>query len=301
MKAYLRWFAILLVFVLAACGQSQTAAPPAAEQAEADYAAVVAASELVVGPNRLPIGVLKDGSPVNDPALTLHLRFFYLDGDDSTAVQAETDALYRGEGLPLGLYVAYTEFDRPGGWGVEVQIPRSDGEPQVQRLRLDVAAESRLPNVGDAAIPSTTLTAADVPELAQLTSDAAPDPDLYQLSVADALAAQQPFLVTFSTPGYCQTAVCAPNLEVIKDLKDEFQPQVNFIHVEVYPYPFGDSFAARELVPAMAEWRLRTEPWTFLVDTEGVIQARFEGGLTYAELRPALERLAAGEPVLTEQ
>jgi hypothetical protein len=47
----------------------------------------------------------------------------------------------------------------------------------------------------------------------------------------------------------------------------------------------------------MDEWGLRTEPWTFLVDDAGIIQARYEGGITLAELEPALAQLAAGEPI----
>lgn len=47
----------------------------------------------------------------------------------------------------------------------------------------------------------------------------------------------------------------------------------------------------------MDEWRLQTEPWTFLVDAEGTIQAKYEGGITFAELEPALKQLAAGQPV----
>lgn len=114
---------------------------------------------------------------------------------------------------------------------------------------------------------------------------------------SDALAAKQPFLVAFSTLGYCETAVCSPNIFVIKQLKDKLKDQVNFIHVEVDPYPFGESSQAQKRVPAMSEWKLRTEPWTFLVDGDGVIQAKYEGGLTFAALEPALAQLAAGEPV----
>jgi hypothetical protein len=33
------------------------------------------------------------------------------------------------------------------------------------------------------------------------------------------------------------------------------------------------------------------------VDGEGVIQAKYEGGVTFAELEPALAQLAAGQPV----
>ena len=91
-------------------------------------------------------------------------------------------------------------------------------------------------------------------------------------------------MVAFSTPGYCQTAVCSPNQLVLKRLKDQYEGQVNFIQVEVYPYPFGESFQQQRRVQAMQEWNLLTEPWTFLVDGQGVIQARYEGGITFAEL-----------------
>ncbi len=286
---------LLLLVLLAGCGMpAPTTAVP---EGETSLLPVLAASELTVGSNRIPIGILRNGTPLNDPNLTLQLRFFYLDGGEKDTVQNEVAAVYRGQGLPLGLYVAYTTFDQPGAWSMEVTIPDPAKEPVVSRVRLNVEAEPRVPSIGSAAIPSQTLTVRDNADLKQLTSDYQPDPDLYQLSIAEALAGKQPFLVTFSTPGYCQTAVCAPNLQVVKQLKDEFKGQVNFIHVEVYPYPFSDSFARGQHVPAMREWRLRTEPWTFLVDAQGTIQARYEGGITFAELEPALKQLAAGEPV----
>lgn len=287
---------VLLGLALSGCGQIAPAAQPTSAPT-GERTPVLAFSELAVGPNRLALGVLEGGTPMNDPELALGMRLFYLDGPEKDKVLSETTAVYRGEGLPFGLYVGYATFDQPGAYGLEISVPRAGQEPQISRLRLDVLAQSRTPMIGSAAIASDSLTAADVPDLAQLTSDPAPDPDLYQLSVADALAAKQPFLVAFSTPGYCETAVCSPNLFVIKQLKDQLKGQVNFLHVEVYPYPFGESFQAQRRVPAMSEWKLRTEPWTFLVDGNGVIQAKYEGGVTFAELEPALAQLAAGEPV----
>lgn len=288
--------ALIIALMLSACGQGATPATPTAPPA-AERIPVLAASELAVGPNRLPFGVLQSGTPVNDPALSLGLRFFFLDGPEPTRVQRETTATYHGEGLPFGLYVGYATFDRPGAWGVEISVPQASGEPGVTRLRLDVLERPAAPAVGARAIPSRNLTARDVPDLSRLTSDATPDPDFYQLTVAEAMTAGKPFVVTFSTPGYCQTAVCAPNMQVLKRLKPAFQDRVNFIHIEVYPYPFGESFQAQRYVPQMGEWGLRTEPWTFLVDANGIIQARYEGGITFAELEPALEQLAAGQPV----
>jgi hypothetical protein len=292
----------LVALLLAACGQAVPAAQPTsgASDATSPLTPVLAVSELAVGPNRLAFGVLQDGTPLNDPNLTIGMRFFYLDGADKDAVQSESTAVYRGEGLPFGIYVGYADLDQPGGWGAELSIPREGQEPQVSRIRLDVLAEPNTPPIGSEAIPSDNLTVASQPDLAQITSDPQPDADFYQLSVAEAIAAQKPFVVAFSTPGYCQTAVCAPNMQVLKQLKDQHKGTVNFLHVEVYPYPFGESFQAQRRVQAMSDWRLRTEPWTFLIDAQGVIQARYEGGITFAELEPALAQLAAGEPVRLE-
>ena len=298
---------LALALLLSACGQTVpgsagsspgTAAAPTA--AQASLTPILAASELVVGRNRVPLGVVKSGTPVNDPNLKLHLRFFYLDAPEAeqTKVRSEADAVYRGQGLPFGLYVAYPTFDKAGTWGIEAQMSLGGSPPQASRFRIDVLEKPSTPAVGSPAIASKNLTLKDVPNLEQLTSDGKPDTDLYQMTIADAIAAKKPFLVAFSTPGFCQTAVCGPNLEVIKKLKGELKGQVNFIHVEVYPYPFDESASQHKLVPTMAEWKLQSEPWTFLVDGQGIIQAKYEGGITFAELEPALKQLAAGQPIL---
>ena len=297
---------LTLALLLTACGQAATsgAGPSAGTSAaptatQAPLTPILAASELVVGQNRLPIGVVKSGSPVNDPNLKLHLRFFYLEGpeQEQTKVRGEADAVYRGQGLPFGIYVAYPTFDKVGPWGIEAQMSAGGSAPQASRFRVEVLAQPKTPAVGSQAIPSKNQTIKDVPNLEQLTSDAKPDLDLYQMTIADAIAAKKPFLVIFSTPGFCQTAVCGPNLEVVKKLKGELKGQVNFLHVEVYPYPFGESAQQGKRVPAMVEWNLQSEPWTFLVDAQGVIQAKYEGGITLAELEPALKQLAAGQTV----
>lgn len=292
-----------LSLLLAACGQAATTSPTpqaaAPTAAAATLTPVLAGSEMVVGPNRLPIGVVRSGTPLNDPNLKVHLRFFYLDAPETeqTTVRGEADAVYRGQGLPFGLYVAYPSFDKAGNWGIEAQMTLAGSATQTSRFRLQVLEKPSTPALGSQAIPSKNLTIKDVPDLSQLTSDGKPDPDFYQLTIADALAAKKPFLVAFSTPGFCETAVCSPNLQVLKQLKGALAGQVNFIHVEVYQYPFGDSAAQQRRVPAMAEWSLQSEPWTFLVDGQGRIQAKYEGGITLAEMEPALKQLAAGQPV----
>jgi hypothetical protein len=285
--------ALLTLFALAACGQ------PAAESSSSGGALVpvLAVSELNVGPNRIALGVIQDGTPLNKPEMKLGLRFFYLDGSEDTKVQSTSTAVYRGQGLPFGLYVGYATFDKPGNWSIEISIPKDVGAPQIANLRLDVKSSSRIPAIGQPALPSKNLTVRDNADLTKITSDTKPDPDFYQMTIAEAIAAKKPFVIGFLTPGYCQTAVCGPNLAVLKKLKDTYKGQLNFIHVEVYPYPYGESFQQQRRVPPMVEWGLLTEPWTFLVGADGLIKYRYEGGITLDEMAPALAQLAAGQPV----
>ncbi len=60
-------------------------------------------------------------------------------------------------------------------------------------------------------------------------------------------------------------------------------PEVNWVHVEV--------FTNLDLVPAVTEWGLPSEPWVFVVDSAGLVQGRFEGVVDEAELSALLDRV----------
>ena len=60
---------------------------------------------------------------------------------------------------------------------------------------------------------------------------------------------------------------------------------VRFIHVEIYK----DNDPAKGVNRWVKEWRLPTEPFTFVVDRTGVIRAKLEGAFSVAELERAVE------------
>jgi hypothetical protein len=300
--------ALLLAVLLVSCGQAAAPAggPAPAPQGSppADAAQVGAVtpqfafSEAVVGRNRIAIGLLRSGTPVNDPAAKVHLRFYDLD-EQSAQVKFEDDAHYFGQGLPAGFYVAYPTFDTAGNWGIEIQtqLP-GQAQPSTSKLRLEVKPTSDVPNIGQTAIAVKTLTVKDTPDLSQLSSGSPVNPAMYQISLDEALKSGKPTVLLFATPAFCSSATCGPSLQVLEGLQKTYGDKLNFIHVEVYKYPFGESATKGDLSAPMVAWGLKSEPWLFLIDVKGTIAARFEGGITSEEIGPALEKLSAGQTVV---
>jgi hypothetical protein len=61
---------------------------------------------------------------------------------------------------------------------------------------------------------------------------------------------------------------------------------VRFIHVEV----FRDNDPHRGYNRWMQQWGLPSEPWTFLVGSDGRVKAKFEGPISQAELAAAVRK-----------
>lgn len=284
------WFSMLIGLI--GCGQAQpltTTAVPVQVQA------VIASSTLVKGPNRLSVGLMRDGSPINDPGAQVTLKFFFLGGSEDQKLTAAgtSPATYFGQGLPAGIYVTYPTIPEPGPWGIEAAITLSDGITGTSRLRVDVFDDDPTPAIGEVAPIIDTPTVHDGQPLDQITSDPLPNAALYQISLRDAVKNGKPTLILFGTPGFCKTAMCSPNARVLGQVQAAYPEQVNVIHVETYQYPFSESVQANppKLVSAMQTWNLASEPWTFLIDRSGVIATKFEGGITKDELTPLIDQL----------
>jgi glutathione peroxidase-family protein len=74
-------------------------------------------------------------------------------------------------------------------------------------------------------------------------------------------------------------------VDVVGEVARRFEGEnVRFIHIEVYT----DNDPAKGYNEWMKEWKLPTEPWTFLVDSDGRIVDRFEGTVSAHELESAV-------------
>ena len=288
---------VVALLLLTACGSGEPAATneDAAAggfddpvPADADAYPVLVSSEIVVGENRFLVGVLNgEDAPIGSPDIEVAADFFLLEEsstDPVTSADFEFIETVTGE---RGLYVSYVAFDEPGRWGAEVAIS-GDGIDERVKVAFDVLESGKTPEIGARAPSLDTPTADDVKKLSEITTDAHPDRDFYELSIADALEAGRPFVVVFATPKFCTSAVCGPTLDIVKEVSPAF-PKINFLHVEVYTNL--DDPSDLKVVPAVNKWGLPTEPWVFVVDARGRVAAKYEGTVGATELEAELESL----------
>ena len=274
------------------------------------YLPTLANAELAVGPTRLSFTVQdRRGAIVDDVDVQVGLYDLGRDRDRPVSRHTARFIPYRDAPYPeahvhaggasssddtlnvgAGVYVVPVEFDRAGEWGLEFSFrPLSadaESEPTTVLFRFSVRAEPLALALGASAPPSRTRTLADEPDIGRLTSDPRPEPGLYQMSIAEALATGKPLIVAFTTPAYCHSRTCGPTLDTVKAVWREWAGTVNAIHVEVFENPHEPE-ALRESA-AFREWELPSEPWVFVIDGEGRVAARFEGTVTDAELRAAV-------------
>ena len=91
---------------------------------------------------------------------------------------------------------------------------------------------------------SDTPTLADVGgDVSKISTDPDPVPAFYETSIADAVAAEKPFVVAFATPKFCVTQQCGPTLDRLKPIAAD-HPDVTVINVEPYQLEFTDGAAA---------------------------------------------------------
>jgi hypothetical protein len=188
-------------------------------------------------------------------------------------------------GEPTEVFVAHLQLKKPGTYWL---LAEPVGGRKIQAVgNVVVKSETAAPDVGASAIASNTPTLDDA-TLDELSTSTTPDPELYKISIADALAAKKPFVVVFATPKYCTSRTCGPVVDVVSAVRRKHADDgIPFIHVEIYQ----NNDPAKGENQWVKEWKLPSEPWVFLVGADGTIKSRFEGTLSVDELDEAVAKL----------
>lgn len=145
------------------------------------------------------------------------------------------------------------------------------------------AAPENSLQVGSVAPQVKTKTLADVDgDFSRITSYRYPDERMYKYSLDDALAQGKPIVLEFATPGHC--TVCDKQLQMLKGLLAEYEDDVIFLHMDQYQNP--EAFKA---------FKVMGDPWTYIIDTDQVVQYKQSGRVLYGELDYAIKKVLGVE------
>lgn len=265
--------------------------------------AFVTSSDLAVGSQRFAFVLFKDGVPVSEEDVAV--RFFKLKDESNPQLVGEGPIPWSPLGIPgltastaelTGVYYANIAFDEPGKWGAGFTIgPEADPEREV-RISFEVRPEPMTVGVGEAAIPVDNPTLDDT-GIKQICSASEPNEAFHQFSVAEALAAGKPTVIAFTTPAFCESRTCGPDMQLVNAAYADYGDQVTWVHVE--PFKLDESGTLllsngnRVNSDAGNQWQLPSEPWIFVVDKAGKVVARLDGPVTLEELEFFLDQVTA--------
>ena len=287
-------FTLSLALVIVACSGDSTPVPTPTSAPSDTPRVTLASTDLAVGDNRVVFALIRPGSGAIKDARVEVQTFFLSGSTPNEAVQSASAAFQTWPVGTGGVYRTNLTFDQPGEWGLGVVAALPDGSSVNVGASIEVKRTSSTPAIGSPAPRGESKTASDADALTDITTDPNPDPDLYRITISEALDSPEPLLVAFATPAYCRTATCGPQMNIVKDLKNKYADRMNFIHVEVYDNPAEireRGISAARIAPALAEWGLPSEPWTFIVDGGGIVRAKYEGFVNADELEAALAGL----------
>lgn len=141
-----------------------------------------------------------------------------------------------------------------------------------QRLSAGFAVGERAPSL-------STKTLADAGgNFSKVTTYRQPDPRMYQYSVDKALSTGKPIVLEFATPGHCTN--CDEQLQMLKAILDKYQDQMIFIHIDQYENP-----------QAYKAYQVMGDPWTFIIDKNGIVHFERAGRMLYGELDEAIKQI----------
>lgn len=270
----MRYFLLLFLTLLMAC-QSTAPEPTPVVEEPSPLQVMIASDDYYVGTPRIAL-VLFDGVAPAEGLQRVDVRLFDLRGEEP-AVVWEGEATEYAD-APVAYWTTYPAVPAEGEWGLQIDAMLADGSADQYDRLITVTTAPRSPAIGEIPPASQNRTAA-TNNLSELSSGRDPVPALYQMTVADALDSGKPSVITFATPAFCQTQVCAPVVNTVEGVYEQVGDAANFLHLEVYK-----DFQELTVSDEMIEWDLTTEPWTFILNADGEVAARLGGPISNAEI-----------------
>ena len=155
---------------------------------------------------------------------------------------------------------------------------------RIPSIVVKTSDEDKVPEVGEKAPVIHTPTKDDVGDITEIDTRVPPD-DMHDVDFADVVG-KKPIVLLFATPALCQSRVCGPVVDVAEQVKRDRPDDANYIHMEIW----NDNDPSKGARSQVLDYGLRTEPWLFVVDSDGKVSTRIEGAFSVDELNQALDR-----------
>jgi hypothetical protein len=196
-------------------------------------------------------------------------------GNRITAVRRDT--------TPAPYYDFHPALDTAGFYALVVD----GGPPDGASFQVAEPAAVPVPIPGRPLPPFDTPTVDDGRGVDPIcTREPEPCP-FHEVTLTEALAAGKPVAYYVGTPAFCSTGSCAPALESLIEVQDQFGDAFTFVHAEVYT-----DLQATETAPAVAAVGMYYEPALFVTDAEGVVVQRLDAVWDTSELVEVLNAVS---------
>lgn len=267
------------------------------EGAESDLVVAPSGQVFEPGENRLGFGVFTiDREPVSDAEMAIYAARPNKPavGPFPASVESlDVGAAFRSRSTSTdpdaakSVYAANVDLEGKGEWRLLALVKQPDGGFAYTPLPSAVVGRfPKVPGPGDPAPVVETLTAADVGGDLTKIDTRQPPSTMHDDNFADVVG-KEPVVLLFATPALCSSRVCGPVVDIAEQVKSERGDEAAFIMQEIYKDNSVDE-GLREQVKA---YDLPSEPWLFVVDSDGKISTAIEGAFSEGELNAALDRV----------
>jgi hypothetical protein len=187
------------------------------------------------------------------------------------------------------VYTAQVDLADKGEWRILAMIRDDDGTLSwtYSNSSAVVGQFPDIPKEGDKAPLIHTPTADDVGgDLTKIDTRQPPD-TMHDTDYADVIG-KQPIVLLLATPALCMSRVCGPVVDIAEEVKSERPDDAAFIHMEIYK----DNQISKGPNEQVQAFHLQSEPWLFVIGSDGKISTRIEGAFSADELNAALDKVS---------
>ena len=231
---------------------------------------LVMPSSLIVGlPQRAPFFLYaSDGIPiVNNLPNEISGNLVFPSGD-STPVLLKN----HGSGIPTPYFLLDFVTNEVGLHKLSVEY---EGEFQSLSFFVVDRSEVNLVQIGD-----------------PMRIDPCP---FHNITLKNALSNGSPTVLLISTPGFCQSSICGPSLDLLMTAVKGKESVMNVIHAEVYSEP--EKISETDdlqglLAPVIEEYGMDFEPSLIVANEKGIVVSRLDYTFDQLELQNALSLIS---------